>query len=121
MAEHLMTIHPAPCPHCRRETWQRIVDGRLRWEDQVHCSACGTQACAGGWGPPPPPVRERIVAEEGTVRVAVGGPDGVPLKAAREVFGLTLPELAEARRHGLEATPSEAELLRAPQSGPRSA
>ncbi|NXY93374.1 hypothetical protein HYE82_02890 [Streptomyces sp. BR123] len=112
MAEHLMTLHCEPCPSCRHEARQLIVDGRLRWEEQEHCSAYGVQACGSGWGPPPPWVRERITAVEGTVRVAVGGPDGAPLKAVREVFGLTLRELAEARHHGLDATPVEAELLR---------
>ncbi|MFD0267005.1 hypothetical protein ACFVGY_10455 [Streptomyces sp. NPDC127106] len=113
MAEHLMTLHCEPCPSWRHEAWQLIVDGRLRWEEQEYCTACAVQACGGGWGPPPPRVRERIVAEEGTVRVAVGGPDGAPLKAVREVFGLTLRELAGARQYGLDATPVEAELLQA--------
>ncbi|MCM1969168.1 hypothetical protein NC490_22920 [Streptomyces sp. G1] len=64
-------------------------------------------------------VRERIVAEEGTVRLPVGGPDGVPLKVVREWYGLTLPQLREVREHGLDATPVEAELLHGMRGGPR--
>ncbi|MEU9717545.1 hypothetical protein [Streptomyces sp. NPDC047976] len=113
MAEQQMDgyMRCGPCPSCRFEAWQRVVDGRLRWEESQHCAESGTQACGGGWGPPPPWVRERIVAEEGTVRLAVGGPDGLPLKAVRALYGLTLPELREAREHGIEATPVEAGLL----------
>ncbi|MEV7522349.1 hypothetical protein [Streptomyces sp. NPDC091371] len=117
MAEQFATLHCEPCEDCRFEAWQRIVDGRLRWEESHHCPAYGVQACGGGWGPPPPWVRERIVAGQGTVRLAVGGPDGLPLKAVRELYGLTLPELIAAREHGIEATPVEAELL-SPGSGP---
>ncbi|MFD8635788.1 hypothetical protein [Streptomyces sp. NPDC059533] len=111
MAELLGTTHCGPCPHCRHEAWQRVVDGRLRWEESESCDAYAFYACGGGWGPPPSWVRERIVAEEGTVRLAVGGPDGLPLKAVRALYGLTLPELREAREHGIEATPVEARFL----------
>ncbi|MFD9306630.1 hypothetical protein ACFWCB_28875 [Streptomyces sp. NPDC060048] len=79
----------------------------------------GLQVCDWGWGVPPPTIRERIVAVEGTVHLAVGGPDGVPLKAVREVYRLTIPELGEVRSHGLRATPVEAEVLRGTRSGPR--
>ncbi|MFG2622894.1 hypothetical protein ACGFXC_35310 [Streptomyces sp. NPDC048507] len=114
MAELFTTLHCEPCASCRFEAWQHVVYGRLRWEEQQYCPASGVQACDGGWGPPPPRVRERIVAAEGTVRLAAGGPDGVPLKAVRALYGLTLPELRAARRTGLAATPVEARLLRAP-------
>ncbi|MET8753571.1 hypothetical protein ABZW32_26275 [Streptomyces sp. NPDC004667] len=113
MAEHFVTLHCEPCASCRFEAWQRVVEGRLRWEEQRYCPTDEALACGGGWGPPPPWVRERIVAAEGTVRLAVGGPDGVPLKAVRALYGLTLPQLREARETGLAATPVEAELLRA--------
>ncbi|MGO4460161.1 hypothetical protein AB4039_23110 [Streptomyces sp. M-16] len=116
-----MTLHCEPCASCHSEAWQRVVEGRLRWEEQSYCTAPQTafQWCDGGWGPPPPRVRERIVATEGTVRLAVGGPDGVPLKAVRTMYGLALPQLREARANGLHATPVEAELLRGTRSGPR--
>ncbi|MEU4948134.1 hypothetical protein ACIP46_12640 [Streptomyces lavendulae] len=121
MAEQFVTLHCEPCDACRSEAWQHVVEGRLRWEEQSYCTAPLTafQFCDGGWGPPPPWVRERIVAAEGTVRLAVGGPDGVPLKAVRAMYGLTLPQLREARANGLHATPVEAGLLRGTRSGPR--
>lgn len=53
------------------------------------------------------------------MRLAVGGPDGVPLKAVRTMYGLALPQLREARANGLHATQVEAELLRGTRSGPR--
>ncbi|MFE2146539.1 hypothetical protein ACFXA3_33245 [Streptomyces sp. NPDC059456] len=112
MAEHPMTFHCTPCASCRDESWQRIVDGRLRWEWQHHCPVSGTQACGGGWGPAPEQIREEVVAREGTVRLEVGGPHGIPLKPLRELMALSLPELVHARTHGFEATPVEAALLR---------
>ncbi|WP_407837440.1 hypothetical protein ACE1OC_14980 [Streptomyces sp. DSM 116496] len=119
MSEQFGTLHCEPCASCRYETWQRIVDGRLCWYDNYYCAEYEVHACDEGRGVPPPWIRERIVAAEGTVRLAVGGPDGVPLKVVRELYGPTLPQLREARAHGLEATPVEAELLRGIRSGPR--
>ncbi|MGW0753107.1 hypothetical protein [Streptomyces sp. NPDC002587] len=113
MAEQFWTTHCEPCRHCRIEAWQHIVDGRLRWEESESCDVCGVHACGGGWGPAPERVRERIVACEGSVRLAVGGPDGAPLKAVREVFGLSLPQLRHVREHGMEVTPVEAQVLSA--------
>ncbi|MCX4780761.1 hypothetical protein [Streptomyces sp. NBC_01264] len=43
----------------------------------------------------------------------------MPLKAVREVYEFTFPELAVVRAHGLDATPVEAQLLRGTRSGPR--
>ncbi|MEU9005221.1 hypothetical protein [Streptomyces sp. NPDC048551] len=120
MAEQFVTLHCTPCASCVYEAWQHVVEGRLRWEQSEHCPAYQVQACGGGWGPPPPWVREHVVAREGTTRLAVGGPDGIPLKAVRELYGLSLPELRHARTHGLDATPVEARLLRAMRGeGPR--
>ncbi|WP_159047169.1 hypothetical protein [Streptomyces sp. XY332] len=112
MAEHFVTLHCEPCASCQDESWQHVVDGRLRWEWQHYCPVAGTQACDGGWGPAPDLIREEIIAREGTERLGVGGPDGVPLKTVREVMGLTLAQLSQARSHGFEATPVEAELVR---------
>ncbi|MGW2993862.1 hypothetical protein ACWDA9_19535, partial [Streptomyces sp. NPDC001193] len=84
MAEFSVTLlHCEPCESCRHEVGQRVVDGRLRWEETEYCTAVGRAytACGGGWGVPPPWIRERIIAAEGTVVLAVGGPDGLPLKA----------------------------------------
>ncbi|MFD5148858.1 hypothetical protein [Streptomyces sp. NPDC058401] len=111
MDEQFVTLHCEPCDSCRSEAWQHVVDGRLRWEDQFYCTAIGLQSCDGGWEPAPPWIREVIVAREGTVHLAVGGPDGAPLKAVREVLGLTLPELRRARADGIDVTPAEAAVL----------
>ncbi|MFJ3515482.1 MULTISPECIES: hypothetical protein [unclassified Streptomyces] len=111
MAEQFMTFHCTPCPSCRGESWQRIVDGRLRWEWQHSCPADGSQACDGGRGPGSDRVRAQILAEEGAVHLAVGGPDGLPLQAVRALYGLTLAELNRAREHGIDATPVEAQYL----------
>ncbi|KOU24095.1 hypothetical protein ADK52_15140 [Streptomyces sp. WM6372] len=120
MAEFSVTLHCHPCESCRNQVWQRIVDGRLRWDETSYCTAEGRayESSGGGWGPPPPWIRERILAARGTVRLTVGGPDGIPLKAVRELYALTLPQLRAAREHGLAATPVEAELLRRPHDGP---
>ncbi|MEW2413792.1 hypothetical protein AB0953_08715 [Streptomyces sp. NPDC046866] len=121
MAELFVTSPCEPCGSCRSEAWQVVVDGRLRWEQQEYCTAEGHayQACGGGWGPPPPRIRERILAGEGAVRLAVGGPDGVPLAAVRELYGLTLPQLRDARAYGIDATPVEAQWLGRMRDGAR--
>ncbi|MER5932853.1 hypothetical protein [Streptomyces sp. NPDC002054] len=111
MAEQFVTLHCEPCDDCVIEAWQRVVDGRLRWEEQEYCPRYVIQACGGAWGPAPEHVRARIIAVEGTVRVRVGGPDGVPLKTIREVMHLSMAELSRARADGFEATPVEAALL----------
>ncbi|MDA5282894.1 hypothetical protein [Streptomyces sp. Isolate_45] len=112
MAEHFVTLHCEPCPSCRFEARQRIVDGRLRWEESMCCARYEVRACDEGRAPTPPWVRERIIAAEGTVHLPVGGPDGVPLIAVRALYRLSLPELREARANGVDATPVEAALLR---------
>lgn len=112
MSEHSVTLHCEPCA-CPVEASQHIVDGRLHWEESQQCAESGAVWCDGDRGPAPRRVRERIVAHEGTVRLGVGGPDGVPLKAVRELYRLSLAELRHARAHGIEATPVEARLLSA--------
>ncbi|MFD7263378.1 hypothetical protein [Streptomyces sp. NPDC059874] len=114
MDEQLGMSHCEPCEACRFEAWQHVVDGRLRWEESQYCPAYGVQACGGGWGPAPDWVRERIVAREGTVRLPVGAPDGVPIALLRRVYGLTIGEVVAARATGWEATPVEARLLAGP-------
>lgn len=39
MAEQFVTLHCEPCDACRSEAWQRVVGGRLRWEEQSYCTA----------------------------------------------------------------------------------
>ncbi|MFG2294838.1 hypothetical protein [Streptomyces sp. NPDC048603] len=117
MAEHFVTLPCEPCERCVFHAWQRVEGGRLRWYSDWTCDNCDfagpSIGCVrdGGWGPAAYEVRERIVEQEGTVRVRIGGPDGVPLKAAREILGLTIAELNRLRVHGYDATPVEAALL----------
>ncbi|MFD3876028.1 hypothetical protein [Streptomyces sp. NPDC058623] len=112
MAEHFVTLHREPCPSCRFEARQRMVDGRLRWWEWWSCTSYEGLACDEGWAPTPPLAREAIIAAEGAVHLTVGGPNGVPLIAVRALYGLTLPELRTARTTGIDATPVEAALLR---------
>ncbi|RSS51649.1 hypothetical protein EF912_20550 [Streptomyces sp. WAC07061] len=115
MAEQQMYafLHCEPCEECVREEWQSIQDGRLRWEAYDYCPRYAVQACDRGWGVPPPEVRERIVAREGTVHLPVGGPDGVSMALLREVYGLTIAEVMNARATGWRVTPVEARYLAA--------
>ncbi|MBW5485570.1 hypothetical protein [Streptomyces bambusae] len=105
------SLHCEPCEECVREERQSVQDGRLRWEAYDYCPRYSVQACDRGWGVPPPWVRERIVAREGTVHLPVGGPDGVPIALLRTVYGLTIAETAAARATGWYATPTEARYL----------
>ncbi|MFJ4778647.1 hypothetical protein [Streptomyces sp. NPDC088762] len=109
--------HCAPCGECVQEAWQSLEDGTLRWEAYDSCPRYAFQACDRGRGVPPPWIRERIVAREGTVRLPVGGPDGVPIALLRRVYGLTIAEVTAARATGWEATRVEAVLLSS-ASGP---
>ncbi|MFI8498013.1 hypothetical protein ACIGFK_05865 [Streptomyces sp. NPDC085524] len=113
MAEQWMDgyAHCEPCEECVQEAWQVIDGGVLRWEAYDFCPSDGSLACDRGRGVPPPWIRERIVALEGTVRLPVGGPDGVPIALLRRVYGLTIAEVAAARATGWEATPVEARFL----------
>ncbi|MFG2980458.1 hypothetical protein ACGFYQ_04270 [Streptomyces sp. NPDC048258] len=113
MAEQQMyaTLHCEPCAECAQEQWQSIDDGRLRWEAYEYCPRYAVQACARGRGVPPPWIRERIIAREGTVHLPVGGADGVPIALLRRVYGLTIAEVVAARTTGWRATPVEARLL----------
>ncbi|MEU7731026.1 hypothetical protein AB0B78_38375 [Streptomyces sp. NPDC040724] len=108
------TLHCEPCEECVREDWQFIQDGELQWAGFDHCPRYEMYACDQGRGVPPPSVRERIVAREGTVHLPVGGPDGVPIALLRRVYRLTIAEVAAARKTGYRATPVEARYLLSP-------
>ncbi|MFF3678845.1 hypothetical protein ACFYYS_33370 [Streptomyces sp. NPDC002120] len=116
MAEQRMylTLHCEPCEECVQEDWQFIRDGELRWEGFEHCPRYEVYAHDDGRGVPPPWVRERIMAREGTVHLQVGGPDGVPIALLRRVYGLTIAEIVAARTTGWRATPVEARYLTGP-------
>ncbi|MEU9236460.1 hypothetical protein [Streptomyces subrutilus] len=123
MAEQQMyaTFHCGPCEECVQEDRQLIRDGELHWEGSLHCPRHEVYACDRGRGVPPPWVRDRIVAREGTVHLPVGGPDGVPVALLRRVYGLTIAETAAARTTGWRATPVEARLLTTPATASRAA
>lgn len=106
-------LHCEPCEECVREEWQSIVDGELRREAYEACTRHPFQACERGRGVPPPWIRERVLAREGTVRLPVGGPDGVPIALLRRVYGLSIAEVVAARAEGYRATPVEARYLTA--------
>ncbi|MFD7784538.1 hypothetical protein ACFV4Q_15790 [Streptomyces nojiriensis] len=113
MAEQQMylTLHCEPCEDCVQEDWQFIRDGELHWAGFEHCPQCEVYVCDDGRGVPPPRIRERIVAREGTVHLPVGGPGGVPIALLRRVYGLGIAEVAAARKTGYRATPVEARYL----------
>ncbi|MGW4503559.1 hypothetical protein ACWENO_02870 [Streptomyces sp. NPDC004436] len=114
MAEQQMygVTHCEPCEECVREEWQFVADGELCWEAYDACTRYVFQACDRGRGVPPPWIRERILAREGSVHLAVGGPDGVPIALLRRVYGLSIAEVVAARGTGYRATPVEARYLK---------
>ncbi|WCD88406.1 hypothetical protein KPP03845_104813 [Streptomyces xanthophaeus] len=105
------TTHCEPCEECVQEDWQFVRDGELYWAGYGHCPRYEVYACDDGRGVPPPWVRERIVALEGTVHLPVGGPGGVPIALLRRVYGLSIAEVVAARKTGYRATPVEARYL----------
>ncbi|MFJ8564737.1 MULTISPECIES: hypothetical protein [unclassified Streptomyces] len=113
MSEQQMyvVLHCEPCEECVQEDWQFIEDGELRWRGYEHCPRYEAYACDDGRGVPAPWIRERILAREGAVHLAVGGPGGVPVALLRRVYGLTIAEVVAARTAGWRATPVEARYL----------
>ncbi|WP_328927421.1 hypothetical protein OG429_24560 [Streptomyces sp. NBC_00190] len=110
------TLYCEPCPLCVFHAWQRIVDGRLLWEAEWKCDACGFGAPDVGppqhwWGRAPEDVRAAVVAAEGTVLLRVDGSGGAALKVLRDSLGMTVPEVLAAVREGYRATPVEARYL----------
>ncbi|APU41969.1 MULTISPECIES: hypothetical protein [unclassified Streptomyces] len=106
--------HCGPCEECVEEEWQLVrEDGELGWEGYQHCPRYEVYACDRGRGIPPPWVRERVLAREGAVHLAVGGPDGIPIALLRRVYGLSIAEVLAARTAGYRATPVEARYLTA--------
>ncbi|WP_030850399.1 hypothetical protein [Streptomyces sp. NRRL F-4474] len=110
--------HCEPCEECVQEQWQSVEGGELRWEAYESCGRYPFQACDRGRGVPPPWIRERILARDGSVRLTVGGPDGVPIALLRRVYGLSIAEVVAARAAGYRATPVEARYLTAPAAAP---
>ncbi|MGW7103799.1 hypothetical protein [Streptomyces sp. NPDC054838] len=113
MAEQPMTamLHCGPCEECVDEEWQTVEDGELRRYAEESCPRCAVRACDRGRGVPPPWIRERTAAREGTVHLPVGGSDGVPIALLRQAYGLSITEVVAARADGWRATPVEARYL----------
>lgn len=68
---------------------QAIRDGRLRWEVDWQCTACGIASCDRGREPAPPWVRDELELH----RVKLTNVDVRVLKAFRAVLGLSLAEV----------------------------
>ncbi|MFA7765075.1 hypothetical protein [Streptomyces sp. NRRL S-448] len=103
--EVYVVLHCQPCEECVQDGRQSIEGGQPSWESSYACPRYAVQWCGRGRGVPPPWIRERIVAREGTVHLPVGGLDGVPVGLLRGVYGLTIAEVAAARKSGHRATP----------------
>ena len=104
---------------------QLAEQGRLRWELDRECAACGTASCDRGRGPAPAAVRGEILAQHGTHRLRPTASGGAVLKAFRSVLGLSIAEARDAVRDGYEGTYVEVCLLaglvgqRSPAAGDR--
>ena len=102
---------------CRGWAVQLTRNGRLRWEIEWACDACGISH-HGAWGAAPDEVRGSILAQHGPYCLRlVDSADraGVILKAFRSAFDLSIRE-AHASAHklkqcGYEGTYMEAQLL----------
>ena len=93
-----------PCPGCGSAGtgWavQLTRDGRLRWEVEWACDACGI-AHDGGWGAAPAEVRGQILAQHGPCCVRLTGEENrgaAVMKALRRAFDLSVPQAQEAAR-----------------------
>ncbi|MBZ4323586.1 hypothetical protein [Streptomyces huiliensis] len=84
----------APCRDCGAEAEchgvQALVDGRLRWDVETACAACGAALAVCG-AALPPERREQLLAEHGpaTLRVLTPPPTGVPvMRVLRAALGV---------------------------------
>ncbi|MFF7892602.1 hypothetical protein ACFZDI_12030 [Streptomyces sp. NPDC007907] len=96
---------------------QLIREGRLRWELEWACDTCGNWHDA-GWGPAPDAVRTPLLAEHGTYRILLEGPErpsGKILKAFRDAFGSSVKQAQEdakeLRHRGYQGTLVEVTLI----------
>lgn len=79
---------------------QLTKNGRLRWEVEWACDACGISH-HGAWGPAPAEVRSEILAQHGPYCVKLtseGYRSGGILKAFRSAFSLSIRESQESAR-----------------------
>lgn len=110
-----------PCDGCGGPCtgWavQLTKGGRLRWEVEWACDACGISH-HGAWGTAPVEVRSEILAQHGPYCVKLTDREyrgGGILKAFRGVFDLSIREAQESsqklKQRGYEGTYVEAHFL----------
>ncbi|WP_158071928.1 hypothetical protein [Kitasatospora sp. CB01950] len=86
------------CDDCgaeaRQDVGQKLRDGRLHWDSEFHCPACGASACLGfGVDETPDWVRDRLIARHGTARLRLADPAAgrvAVLKTVRGAWDVTL-------------------------------
>ncbi|RST08789.1 MULTISPECIES: hypothetical protein [Streptomyces] len=90
--------YSARCQDCggRAQWWgvQVLEGGRLRWDTECSCTACGfTLAVCGG--ELPAGLRSRMLAEHGSARLRVeaSAPNAVVMRVLRAVLGVGLGEV----------------------------
>ena len=90
---------------------QLTREGRLRWEVEWECDACGTISHEGKWGSAPPEVRNVILAQHGYHCLQLADREsrgGAILKAFRDAFDLTIRQAQESasklKKTGYEGT-----------------
>ncbi|MFF2816732.1 hypothetical protein ACFVT9_14570 [Kitasatospora cineracea] len=103
----------------RREVGQVVRGGRLGWDAEFRCGACGDGGCLGSGGEDAPDwVRGPLLERYGPVLVRLVGPGadrGAVLRVVRAAWPVTLPQAAGLLRQlagdGLAGTPAEAAWL----------
>ncbi|MFD8594854.1 hypothetical protein ACFV1L_07620 [Kitasatospora sp. NPDC059646] len=103
-----------------QDVGQALRDGRVCWDSEFHCRACGAAACMGfGAGDAPRWVRGPLIAEHGTVRLRLADPNmgRIPvLQTLLKTWNLSLTQAVQLSEQlagdGLPGTLPEAEWLR---------
>ncbi|MFJ6934795.1 hypothetical protein [Streptomyces sp. NPDC101132] len=99
------------CGAAGLECWgvQALVDGRLRWDVESRCAACGDAVAACG-GEVPAERREQLLAEHGPARLRVdtrGAAARVTvMRVLRAELGLDLPSAKAALHDVLAGAPT---------------
>ena len=104
--------YPVVCPDCDAEMAccgvQALVDGRLRWDVESACSACGFAVAACGAGEPPAERRAQLLAEHGPSLLRVSGAGAAVrvavLRVVRAELGLDLAGARAAAGRVLDGT-----------------
>ncbi|MFI8100601.1 hypothetical protein [Streptomyces sp. NPDC086023] len=98
--------YPGACGGCGAELEcqgvQALVDGRLRWDVESRCAACGCAVAVCG-GEVPDERREQLLAEHGPARLRVALPAArvTVMRVLRAELGLDLPAAKAALHHVL--------------------